>query len=75
MGKYKEDDWVRLKGQSARECVHIVGTRTVSCSGGTQFWYEGRLLVFDSYNQRGSHSLFIFNEIEVAEKIKEPKPK
>lgn len=75
MVKYKIDDWVRLKGQSDRECVHIIGTRIVSCSEGTQFWYEVRLVVFDSYNQHGSRILFLINEIEIAKKIDEPKPK
>lgn len=75
MAKYKIDDWLRLKGQSDRECVHIIQIRESKCSMGSQFWYEVRLVVFDSYNQHGSRMLFVINEIEIAEKIDEPKPK
>lgn len=75
MAKYKIDDWLRLKGQSDRECVHVIQTREVRCSTATQCWYEVRLVVFDSYNQHGSRVLFVINEIEVEKKIEPPKPK
>lgn len=75
MSKYKVDDWLRLKGQNSNECVHVIGVREIICSEASQFWYEVRLVMFDSYNKLGSRTLFVINEIEIAEKIEEPKPK
>ena len=74
MTKYKIDDWLRLKGQSDRECVHVIQIREQKCSIGSQFWYEVRLVCFNSYGPPSSKLLFIINEIEIAEKIEEPKP-
>jgi len=75
MSKYKVDDWLRLKGQSDRECVHVIQTRELKCSKASQFWYEVRLVQFNSYSGSCSRNLFVINEIEIAEKIEEPKPK
>lgn len=75
MAKYKVDDWLRLKGQSDRESAHVIQIREQKCSIGSQFWYEVRLVQFNSYNSPGLHSLFVVNEIEIAKKIDEPKPK
>lgn len=70
---YEVDDWLRLKGQSDRECVHVIQVHTAKCSKGMQYAYEVRLVVFNSYNNLGSRSRFMVNEIEVDRKIEKPK--
>ena len=75
MAKYKVDDWLRLKGQSDRECVHVIQLREVVCSEAKQTWYEVRLVIFDSYNQQSSRGLLVVNEIEIDRKIEEPESK
>ena len=75
MAKYKVGEWLRLKGQSDRECVHVIQVREYKCSEASQFWYEVRLVCFDSYSPPSSKMLFVINEIEIAKKIDEPKPK
>lgn len=69
MAKYKPGDWIRLKGTRNDVIVfHIIQVRSVACDVGTQIWYEARRWEFGSC----SAGLIVINEIEVAEKVKEP---
>lgn len=75
MAKYKVDDWVRLKGthkSHPKEKVHIFGIKEVTCSIGTQIFYEGRLVRFGSYSKENGSGIIIIDEIEIAEQIPEP---
>lgn len=75
MAKYKTDDWIRLKGQSERECAHIIGVHEITGSAGTRIQYDIRLMKLEQFENFVPRPCFIVAEIEVAEKIDKPKPK
>lgn len=73
MAKYKVDDWVRLKGQSKRECAHVIGVHEITGSAGIRTQYDIRLMRLEQFENIMPKPCLIVASIEIAEKIEEPK--